>query len=674
MRSILVLKPLSDMTSYNLLQAYSQDAYLKGNEAYSGNAQNIPEPPPICYPRIEVKAVAMAQSSEPATVNETARGPAQGSGRRAGTTENSYRVEIPVLPSPPTQQNSQTAQCVCSENVRTVAMPSDQVDKGSWVARAGPSHRTEENRYGPADSSSARPRPVIASVPGGAQLGYPCSHPTETSLYSPSTPSKAGAIHPDAFPSPTRVPVNAADRFSTPLSPITNHYSPSPTAPTTSPHQNIDWRNYTTYKDYIDAKRLHTYGCRTIQERLDSLRAAANSTSAYSQQRTQPLPTSSQRGVMGSQARRRSTSNDRGVDGGSQGTALKSPLRSASQERLGGGAERMVHTRNWPRSASHDALPLCSPIGVTKPRARSCDYLGQQLGEPGGLVYGDKTGVDDRLLLCRGEEARANRQGVGPRALPHLNRSLTGQEEDGQGSGLSNSSLAASVFTKGTTDSVPPSRTDGIIIRPSRLPVKNSTSESSPALFSTKDQRAAITGNHLGFPSPLHLQLRGRADSLKIESRSDTGIAVRSSSCSGPSSKLPMQRQLQSRVIPTLSGSSPTNGAVTQKPKVRETSTSVSIPVRTNGSVEGADATVVVLRRDKNSGAPHVRPPSYVLAVNDNQGRVTQKSPPLVKAGSADGAMCWMSWQKSGSNNLGDSLDSIPFIGKSVLMSVSTYL
>ncbi|KAM4843940.1 rho GTPase-activating protein 23 isoform 2-T2 [Thomomys bottae] len=31
--------------------AYSQDAYLKGNEPYSGEAHSIPEPPPLCYPR-----------------------------------------------------------------------------------------------------------------------------------------------------------------------------------------------------------------------------------------------------------------------------------------------------------------------------------------------------------------------------------------------------------------------------------------------------------------------------------------------------------------------------------------------------------------------------------------------------------------------------------------------
>uniref|UniRef100_A0A4W6DWY8 Rho GTPase activating protein 21 n=1 Tax=Lates calcarifer TaxID=8187 RepID=A0A4W6DWY8_LATCA len=551
--------------------AYSQDAYLKGNEAYSGNAQNIPEPPPICYPRIEVKAAGMAQSSEPAAVSETSRGPAQGPGRRGGAAEKSYRVEIPVPPSPPPQQTSksQTVVCVCNENMRTVAMPPDPVDRGSRVARAGPSHRTEENRYSsPADSGSARPRPLIPSVPGGAQLQYPSSPP-----FTAASP----------------------DTFSTAVSPNTNHYSPSPTAPSTSPHQNIDWKNYTTYKDYIDSKRLHTYGCRTIQERLDSLRAAANSSSAYTQQRTPP-----ERGALSSQVRQRSTSNDRGMDASSQGTTMKTPLRSASQERLGGGTERTIPTRNWPRSASQDALPFSTPTGITKPRARSCDYLGQQPAESGGV---DRAEFEDRLLLCRREEARASRQ----RVLPHLNRN------------------------------------------PHACPVKNAISDPSPALSSNKttdplkDQRAAIIGNHLGYPSPLHLQLRGRADSLKMESR--TGVALASS------------------------GTSTTNGAVTQKPKVRETSGSTRTPVRTNGGlaegVEGPDATVVVLRRDKNSGPPHIRPPSYVLAVNDNQG------------GSADGAMCWMSndsgremhlrrlgdsRQKSGSNNLDDSLDSIPFI------------
>lgn len=667
----------SDIMPYNLLQAYSQDAYLKGNEAYSGNAQNIPEPPPICYPRIEVKAAGMAQTSEPATVGETPRGSAQGAGRRGGAPEKSYRVEIPVPPSPPPPQ---TVVCVCSDNVRTVAVSLDPVDRGSRVARAGPSHRTEENRYGSsaADSGSARPRPLIPSVPGGAQLQYPSSRPAESPAYSPSG-SRFSPIYPDKLSPPVRTPLSPAspDTFST----SANHYSPPPAAPSTSQHQNIDWKNYTTYKDYIDAKRLHTYGCRTIQERLDSLRAAASSSSAYAQQRTPPPPSTSQRGALGSQVKRRSTSTDRGVDANSRSTA-GTPLRSASQERLGGGTDR-APIRNWPRSASENALPFSSPAGVTKPRARSCDYLGQKPGEPVGSACGERVELEDRLLLSRGEEARASRQGPGLRALPHLNRSVTGHQDEGRGSGLSSSPLVAPVFTKGTTDSVLTPRTDSVILRPSRLPVKNSTSDPSPALSSVKttdplkDQRANMVANHLGYASPLHLQLRGRADSLKMESRSEAGLAARSSSCSGPSSKLSLQRHLQSVAAVSPPGSSTTNGDVSQKPNA-------GAPVRTNGSladgVEGPDATVVVLRKDKNSGLPHVRPPSYVLAVNDNQRAVTHKSPPLVKAGSADGAMCWNSCRerslrrpadtrhKSASNNLDDSLDSIPFIGKTLLV------
>ncbi|XP_013882613.1 rho GTPase-activating protein 23 isoform X3 [Austrofundulus limnaeus] len=33
--------------------AYSQDAYLKGNEPYTGEVQNLPEPPPLCYTSIK---------------------------------------------------------------------------------------------------------------------------------------------------------------------------------------------------------------------------------------------------------------------------------------------------------------------------------------------------------------------------------------------------------------------------------------------------------------------------------------------------------------------------------------------------------------------------------------------------------------------------------------------
>ncbi|OBS58977.1 hypothetical protein A6R68_09898, partial [Neotoma lepida] len=45
------MEPLTKCTGVYKQKAYSQDAYLKGNEPYSGEARSIPEPPPLCYPR-----------------------------------------------------------------------------------------------------------------------------------------------------------------------------------------------------------------------------------------------------------------------------------------------------------------------------------------------------------------------------------------------------------------------------------------------------------------------------------------------------------------------------------------------------------------------------------------------------------------------------------------------
>ncbi|XP_066521119.1 rho GTPase-activating protein 23 isoform X2 [Hoplias malabaricus] len=50
--------------------AYSQDAYLKGNEPYTGGAQNLPDPPPICYSRSKPNA-----SGQPDNLNCRPAGP-----------------------------------------------------------------------------------------------------------------------------------------------------------------------------------------------------------------------------------------------------------------------------------------------------------------------------------------------------------------------------------------------------------------------------------------------------------------------------------------------------------------------------------------------------------------------------------------------------------------------
>ncbi|XP_062336016.1 rho GTPase-activating protein 21-like isoform X2 [Osmerus eperlanus] len=679
--------------------AYSQDAYLKGNEAYSGNAQNIPEPPPICYPRIETKVPGMAQAPDASPSPVPAQGPSRRPPSKPSPSEAGYRLEVLDPPSPPTPvpPKTQTVACVCSDGVRTPAAASpDAVDRGSRSLRAGPSHRTEENRYPvPPEAASARPRPLLGK-PGSPSL-FPSS-PGSRPVY-PDT-------HPSPSPSPLRTPVTPAggDAFTptpspslyspSPPPPSPFLYSPSPPAPATpspSPHKNIDWRNYTTYKDYIDARRLHTYGCRTIQERLDSLRAAANPNAAYAQQAPPPAGTQ-QRVASGSQFRRRSASHDRGawaVSGG--GVAV--PLRSASQESLGGAVGDPGATPiDWSRSSSQDALPCAAPVGGAKPRARSCDYLGRQ-GEAGGAVPGERGGVggrsqlEDRLLLFRGEEARASRQGAVLRALPQPHRTSAGVEAEAEGRGGAGAGLAvvAPAFSKGASEPALTSRTDSLThtalpapSRPSRLPVKNPPADPSPALSHgntpgnnkttdpLKDQRHIAMGNHLGHASPLQrLHLRGRADSLQ-EGRQGAGLSLRSSSCSGPS-KTPVQKQLPA-------GSAP-NGALTLGPKVKEGGS--ALPVRTNGSpgegVEGLDATVVVLRRERLSGPTPLRHPSYILAVNDHEGGAAARPPSRVleaggsllageAQGEGQGRRLADQRKASWSSNLGDSLDSIPFI------------
>ncbi|XP_072307275.1 rho GTPase-activating protein 21a isoform X2 [Eucyclogobius newberryi] len=570
--------------------AYSQDAYLKGNEAYSGNAQNIPAPPPICYPRIEVKAAAsMAQGAVRAT-------------------EKSYRVEIPVPPSPPPPPPPPIAvNSVLCNDIRT------------------PSHRTEENRH-VTTAEPAKPRSTVPSVSGGVQLQYPS--PTDTAIYSQSP--KSAQNYPETL-SPNLPVISQGAKMSP-------NNSPSPSASNTPTHQNIDWKNYTTYKDYIDSKKLHTYGSRTIQQRLDSLRAAANSNvdSAYAQPHTPPPPNSSQR-VFSAQVRWRSASHDRGADALHKSWG---PLRSVSQERLSGGERTAASSsKNWHRSVSQDAIPtsIPAPAGVAKTRTRSCDYIGhQQVSESGQCLNGT---VDERE--SSGEEGKASRETA---------------------SGITNTPVAASVFTKGTD----PSKADGLIMRPSRLPVKNSdfspALSSAPAPVPLKDQRTTIMGNHVGYSSPVHL-LRTRADSLKMETRAEGGLAARSSSCSGVSSKVAMQRQ---QTVPT--SVSTTNGAIAQQPKAIST-------IRTNiEGVEGPDATVVVLRRDRKSDSQPIRPPSYVCAVNER--KCGERPPALVKAGS-EGAVCREmhfrrledTKQKTGSR-LDGSLDSIPFIDEPSSISI----
>uniref|UniRef100_A0A4X2MEC6 Rho GTPase activating protein 21 n=1 Tax=Vombatus ursinus TaxID=29139 RepID=A0A4X2MEC6_VOMUR len=327
--------------------AYSQDAYLKGNEAYSGNAHNIPEPPPICYPWLSPSTSGKAQPVEVAPPDSSlSKQPVSTPGPTQ--TSRAYRMEVQVPPSPPDVAKSNTAVCVCNETVRTVIVPSEKaVDLSSGRNHlTGPSHRTEEVRYGINEQASLK----TVSRTLSPSSSVPTSHLIhQTSVARSVEPSGVSAKSLNYGGHPEGISGSRPQAMDTP-SVSTNHYSPNS-------HQHIDWKNYKTYKEYIDNRRLHM-GCRTIQERLDSLRAASQSATDYSQ-------VVSNRTTC--QARRRSTSHDRVPQ------PVQIRQRSVSQERL----EDPVLMKYWPRSASQGALTSPS-VSFRSHRTRSWDYLGGQ--------------------------------------------------------------------------------------------------------------------------------------------------------------------------------------------------------------------------------------------------------------------------------------------------------
>ncbi|XP_062067161.1 rho GTPase-activating protein 21 isoform X2 [Lepus europaeus] len=354
--------------------AYSQDAYLKGNEAYSGNARNIPEPPPVCYPWLSSAPPAAAQPAE-ASPADASLSKQQASTPGPAQPGRAYRMEIQVPPSPTDVAKSNTAVCVCNESVRTVIVPSEKaVDllpgRGSHT---GPSHRTEEVRYGAHEQASLKAVSRTTSPPASVPAAPRSHHAAGSRSLDPSgVLLKSGNYtgHSEGIPGDR---AHAVDSPSIAV----NHYSPNS-------HQRIDWKNYKTYKEYIDNRRLHI-GCRTIQERLDSLRAASRSTADYSQ----VAP-----GRAASQVRRRSTSHDRVPP------SAQIRQRSVSQERL----EDPVLTRYCPRSASQGAL-TSPPVSLNQHRTRSWDYLERQ-GEPA-----DRGSAESQTPDSNGERAPASRWG-----------------------------------------------------------------------------------------------------------------------------------------------------------------------------------------------------------------------------------------------------------------------
>ncbi|XP_046708232.1 rho GTPase-activating protein 21 isoform X2 [Silurus meridionalis] len=426
--------------------AYSQDAYLKGHDAYSGNARHIPEPPSVCYPRVDCKPLGMAEATEVP--------PSGGVQSDLG-----YRVEIPVPPSPPARvPKTQTAVCVCNESVRTVLVPAD-------------AHTGVPGEYG-----HVSPDPMLLRT-----RSY--LHPRKPDLYSPS-------YHGESFAVPA------------PL------YHPSASTVSPASHQNIDWRTYQTYREYIDHKGLHAYS-RTIQERLDSLRAAAATSQSSSN--------FAQKNMWGNKIRRRSTSYDRSYQGP---TML--PPRSASQDRMTG-VERASRAQDWPPRSSSDGI-------IRNTRFHSTDYI-----EHGDMVPWP---VDRRGYAPVEQGPRPNRQPVLPKP---------GIYSHSYGNGVRGRSSPHQLSCR--TDIPPPAVSTDRIQRVTKTQPKE--------VQLGKDQRLHVS-NHV----TANQQSRTRTKTMQSpEPVIEALVGQRSTSCSVPTPQRQAQRgALGQRIHPRALKGLPVNG------------------------------------------------------------------------------------------------------------------
>ncbi|XP_054246246.1 rho GTPase-activating protein 21 isoform X2 [Indicator indicator] len=657
--------------------AYSQDAYLKGNEAYSGNAHNIPEPPPVCYPRLTSTASVTAQAGEKLSSDfSLGKQQVHRAVRALAQPERAYRMEIQVPPSPTDIAKSNTAVCVCNETVKTVIVPSEKaVDLPSCRNNhAGPAHRTEEVRYGLKDQSSLK---AWTTAP-------PCSAPTAIVL--PQTPitrpmetgtlGKASnyVVCAEGIPS-SRPPAQTTD--SPPAS--ANHYS-SPTS-----HQHIDWKTYKTYKEYIDNRRMHMYGSRTIQERLDSLRAASQNTTDYNQ----VVPNRSM-----SQVRRRSTSHDRVPQ------SVPMRQRSVSQERL----EDPVLMKEWPRSASQDTL-ISPLVNAKSHRAHSWDYLSKQ-GEVlenfhSENLIADTNGDRRKTYKWTGFTEQDDRQGIYERSRQHaFHVSLRGQNFpvapsaymlDNRRTG-SRASLPGSHFQKPSPEmkmlqSSRDLQAPGGVSKPTALsqerlsltPARSSKSSSlknsapyaakpsfplnqSLDAITSKDQR---TVNHLHHGGLLNQQSRIRAEGAP-DRKPEAGKPIQPSSLSLASTKLAQPTSETSTTSDNVGGS------IRQKTQDFERE-GIHEPGILQRDVQENDRETVVMRDKSPSGHQTPQPlrhQSYILAVNDQEA--------------ASDTTCWLpndarrevhikrieERKVSGSSPPGDSLASIPFIDEPTSPSI----
>uniref|UniRef100_A0A3P8RV86 Rho GTPase activating protein 23 n=1 Tax=Amphiprion percula TaxID=161767 RepID=A0A3P8RV86_AMPPE len=157
--------------------AYSQDAYLTGNEPYAGGAENLPPPPPLCYPRTKTAPLAGAPLSAPMGQNQL---------------DNWSRWPGSSSPSSPLDNRSAVGSPASWQEGRA--------GEPGGVGHSSPAHRTEEIQYGMTSQQpqgQTRGRSYSSSSSSGGplssplQVHYPNHHGAGSSQAQPRKSSSA---------------------------------------------------------------------------------------------------------------------------------------------------------------------------------------------------------------------------------------------------------------------------------------------------------------------------------------------------------------------------------------------------------------------------------------------------------------------------------------------------
>ncbi|XP_016404957.1 rho GTPase-activating protein 23-like isoform X4 [Sinocyclocheilus rhinocerous] len=133
LRHFIVYPPESAL--HTNLKAYSHDAYLRGNNPYTGKAQNLPPPPPVLYPpRTKTQPPAGYPPSPAPASSHMGQNQLDNWSRWPGSSSG---------PSPPLDNRTVASNAVWAAEGRSC--------EPGGVGHSSPAHRTEEIQYGMTD-------------------------------------------------------------------------------------------------------------------------------------------------------------------------------------------------------------------------------------------------------------------------------------------------------------------------------------------------------------------------------------------------------------------------------------------------------------------------------------------------------------------------------------------